>query len=91
MVFFSVLFLVCGIWLVIISGRLSGKAIEMENFLVDASLTRILKYIFTHNPFTGYRQNIRILVYGVGGLLMMLAGLTTLAYFLLTLSAPTPR
>ncbi len=91
MVFFSVLFLVLGIWLVILSGRLSGKAIEMENFLVDVSLTRILKYIFTHNPFTGYKQNIRILIYGVGGLLTMLAGVATLAYFLLTLSAPTPR
>ena len=91
MLFFSVFFLVCGSWLVIISGRLSGKAIDMENFLVDVSLWRILKYIFTHNPFTGYDKDIRILVYGIAGLLLMLAGLATATYFFYTLSSPAPR
>ena len=91
MLFFAVLFLVCGAWLVIVSGRLSGKAIEMENFLVEASLTRILKYIFTHNPFTGYKKDIRILLFGVLGLILILAGVATAAYFLMTVSAPEPR
>lgn len=91
MMFFAVLFLVCGAWLVIISGRLSGKAIDTESFLIDASLIRILKYICTHNPFTGYRQDIRILLFGLSGLLLIAGGIATLVYFLLTVSASTPR
>lgn len=63
----------------------------MENFLVDVSIVRILKYIFTHNPFTGYDKDFRILVYGVCGLLLILAGLATAGYFFYTLSSPAPR
>lgn len=91
MLFFAVFFLALGIWLVIISGRLSGKAIDMEDFLVNVSLIKIFRYIFTHNPFTGYDKDVRILIYGLAGLLLILAGLATATYFFYTLSSPAPR
>lgn len=62
MLFFAILFFVLGCWLVIISGKLSGKAIEVESLLEDAGISRLLKYIFTHNPFTGYQKDKRILL-----------------------------
>jgi hypothetical protein len=55
----------------------------VESLLEDAGITRVLRYIFTHNPFTGYRKDIRILLYGVAGLLLMLLGVASAAYFLL--------
>lgn len=91
MMFFGVLFFVLGAWLVIVSGRLSGKAIEVESLLADSGITRVLKYIFTHNPFTGYRKDIRILLFGVAGLLLMLLGVATVCYFVFTTSGPTSR
>ena len=91
MLFFAILFFVLGCWLVIISGKLSGKAIEVESLLEDAGLTRVLKYIFTHNPFTGYQKDIRILLSGVAGLLLMLLGAATAAYFLLVASDNSSR
>ena len=89
--FFGVLFFVLGCWLVIISGRLSGKAIEVESLLADSGMTRVLKYIFTHNPFTGYRKDIRILLFGLGGLTLMLLGVATAAYFILNTSGSSSR
>ena len=91
MMFFGVLFFVLGAWLVIISGRLSGKAIEVESLLADSGMTRVLKYIFTHNPFTGYRRDIRILLFGLGGLTLMLVGVATAVYFVLNTSASASR
>lgn len=91
MLFFAILFFVLGAWLVIISGKLSGKAIEVESLLEDSGITRVLRYIFTHNPFTGYRKDIRILVYGLGGLALILLGFVTAAYFLLVASDTAPR
>lgn len=91
MMFFGVLFFVLGAWLVIISGRLSGKAIEVESLLADSGMTRVLKYIFTHNPFTGYRKDIRILLFGLGGLTLMLTGVATAVYFVLNTSASASR
>lgn len=89
--FFGVLFFVLGCWLVIISGRLSGKAIEVESLLADSGMTRVLKYIFTHNPFTGYRKDIRILLFGLGGLTLMIVGVATAVYFILNTSASSSR
>lgn len=91
MLFFAVLFIVCGAWLVIISGRRSGKAINMETFLEDAGITRVVKYILTHNPFTGYRRDIGILLYGVSGLLLIMAGFATAFYFTFMVSTPGGR
>ena len=91
MMFFGVLFFVLGCWLVIISGRLSGKAIEVESLLADSGMTRVLKYIFTHNPFTGYHKDIRILLFGLGGLTLMLLGVATAAYFILNTSGSSSR
>jgi len=91
MVFFGILFFVLGCWLVIISGRLSGKAIEVESLLEDNGMTRVLKYIFTHNPFTGFRSDIRILIYGVAGLLLMILGVATALYFLLIAAGSNSR
>lgn len=91
MLFFAVLFFVLGCWLVIISGRLSGKAIEVESLLADAGMTRVLKYIFTHNPFTGYRKDIRILLSGLAGLCLMLLGIATAFYFIFTASGQSAR
>lgn len=91
MMFFGVLFFVLGCWLVIISGRLSGKAIEVESLLADSGMTRVLKYIFTHNPFTGYRKDIRILLFGLGGLTLMIVGVATAVYFILNTSASSSR
>lgn len=91
MVFFGILFFVLGCWLVIISGRLSGKTIEVESLLEDRGMTRVLKYIFTHNPFTGFRKNIRILIYGMAGLLLMLLGVMTALYFLLIAAGSDSR
>lgn len=89
--FFGVLFFVLGAWLVIISGRLSGKVIEVESLLADSGMTRVLKYIFTHNPFTGYRKDIRILLFGLGGLTLMLLGVATAVYFILNTSGSSSR
>jgi hypothetical protein len=91
MSFLAILFVFLGCWLVIISGRLSGKAIEMENFLVDASLVRIGKYIFTHNPFTGFRRDIRILLFGLSGLLLIFGGFFVAFYFTFIVSTPGSR
>jgi hypothetical protein len=91
MLFFAILFFVLGAWLVIISGKLSGKAIELESLLEDAGITRVLRYIFTHNPFTGYEKDKRILFYGLAGILLMLLGIATAAYFLLVASDNSSR
>lgn len=91
MVFFGVLFFTLGCWLVLISGRLSGKAVEAESLLADGGFTRVLKYIFTHNPFTGYRRDIRILLFGVAGLLLMAGGVATAGYFIFTASGQSSR
>lgn len=91
MLFFAILFFVLGAWLVIISGKLSGKAIEVESLLEDAGLIRVLKYIFTHNPFTGYQKDIRILLYGLAGLLLMLLGFAVAVYFFTVASENSGR
>jgi hypothetical protein len=41
----------------------------------------VLKHIFTHNPFSGYANDWRILLYGVAGALLMLAGVVLTVYF----------
>ncbi len=81
MLIFAMISFVIGCWLVILSGKISGKTIEPESFLEDGGLTKVLKYIFTHNPFTGYRQDFRILAYGLSGLLLMIAGAAGVIYF----------
>jgi hypothetical protein len=91
MLIFAITFILFGCWSVIISGRLSGKAIEVESLLEDAGPTRIIKYIFTHNPFTGYQKDIRILLFGVAGLLLILAGVLLAFYFFFVTSGPTVR
>lgn len=88
---FAITFFVLGCWSVIISGRLSGKAIEVESLLEDSGLTRILKYIFTHNPFTGYQKDFRILLFGVVGLALIVAGVVIAVYFVFVTSASTGR
>lgn len=61
MLFFAIFFFALSACSVIISGKLSGKAIGVESLLEDAGITRVLRYIFTHNPFTGYEKDLRIL------------------------------
>ncbi len=91
MLIFAITFFVLGCWSVIISGRLSGKAIEVESLLEDSGLPRVLKYIFTHNPFTGYKKDIRILLFGVAGLALITAGIVIAIYFVFVTSASTGR
>ncbi len=91
MLIFAILFFLLGSWLVIISGKLSGKAIAVESLLEDSGPARVLRYIFTHNPFTGYEKDIRILLYGVAGLLLILAGLFVAVYFVFVTSGSATR
>ena len=91
MLILSVFLVLCGGWLVIISGRLSGKAINMESFLEDSGVFRVVKYIFTHNPFTGASKDIRILLFGMAGLILILSGICIAFYFTFMVSSPGTR
>jgi hypothetical protein len=91
MLIFAILFFLLGSWLVILSGKLSGKAIEVESLLEDAGPARVLKYIFTHNPFTGYQKDIRILLFGVAGLILIFAGFAVAVYFVFVTSGSSGR
>ena len=91
MLFFAILFFVLGCWLVIISGRLSGKAINMESFLEDSGVFRVVKYIFTHNSFTGASKDIRILLFGLSGLILIITGFCIAFYFTFMVSSPGTR
>lgn len=91
MLILSIFLILCGGWLVIISGRLSGKAINMESFLEDSGVFRVVKYIFTHNPFTGASKDIRIFLFGFAGLVLIASGLCTAFYFTFMVSSPGTR
>ncbi len=91
MLILSIFLLLCGGWLVIISGRLSGKAINMESFLEDSGVLRVVQYIFTHNPFTGASKDIRILLFGLTGLILILSGFFIAFYFTFMVSSPGTR
>lgn len=70
-----------GILSILRSGALSGRMISPEDFFNEGGLAFIVKYIFTHNPFTGYRQDKRILFYGLAGLIMAVIGIALVVYF----------
>lgn len=91
MLILAIFLILCGSWLVIISGRLSGKAIDMESFLEDSGVFRVIKYIFTHNPFTGFQKDIRILLFGLAGLILILCGFCIAFYFTFMVSSPGTR
>ncbi len=91
MLILSIFLMLCGGWLVIISGRLSGKVINMESFLEDSGVFRVVKYIFTHNPFTGASKDIRILLFGMSGLILILSGFCIAFYFTFMVSSPGTR
>lgn len=83
MLIVSLTLFVIGVYLVLLSGKISGRAIEGESFLTDEGLLKIIKYIFTHNPFYGYQKDIRILVYGLLGLIFMIIGGFGFLYFVI--------
>lgn len=70
-----------GILAVLRSGALSGRALSPEDFFNEGGLMLVVRHIFTHNPFSGYKKDMRILVYGVSGLVMMIAGVILFVYF----------
>lgn len=70
-----------GILAVLRSGSLSGRVLSPEDFFNKGGLQLVLTHIFTHNPFSGYRRDKRILMYGVLGMVMMLVGLVLVVYF----------
>ncbi|MBD1211142.1 MAG: hypothetical protein H9535_22130 [Ignavibacteria bacterium] len=73
--------IVVGVLSVLRSGALSGRALSPEDFFNEGGLVYVVKYIFTHNPFSGYTQDWRILVYGLVGSAMMLSGVILVLYF----------
>jgi hypothetical protein len=70
-----------GVLAVLRSGTLSGRTLSPEDFFNESGLRHVLKHIFTHNPFSGYANDWRILLYGVAGALLMLAGVVLTVYF----------
>lgn len=70
-----------GVLAVLRSGSLSGRVVSPEDFFNHGGMRLVLKHIFTHNPFAGYEQDVRIVLYGVAGLILMLAGIVLTVYF----------
>lgn len=91
MIFFAALLVVLGCWLILLSGRLSGKTIAADTFLEDAGLWAVIKHIFSHNPFAGYRQDPRIAIYGITGLVLVLAGIGLAVLFFLAVANSSSR
>lgn len=70
-----------GILAVLRSGALSGRALSPEDFFNEGGLMLVVRHILTHNPFSGYTKDIRILIYGLAGLGMMIVGILLFIYF----------
>ncbi|MCU0426989.1 MAG: hypothetical protein MUF71_15325 [Candidatus Kapabacteria bacterium] len=73
--------ILCGILAVLRSGALSGRALSPEDFFNEGGFMLVVRHIFTHNPFSGYKQDVRILIYGVSGLVMIIVGIGLSVYF----------
>ncbi len=71
----------CGVLSVLRSGALSGRVLSPEDFFNEGGLVLVLRHIFTHNPFSGYEKDLRIMLYGVFGLMMIASGLVLVVYF----------
>jgi hypothetical protein len=77
----AMVLLVIGVLAVLRSGALSGRVLSPEDFFEEGGLMYMVKYIFTHNPFSGYNRDWRILFYGLVGVVMMLCGAILVIYF----------
>ncbi len=75
MLIIAMTMILCGILSILRSGALSGKVTGPSQLFEDGGLLIVLKHIFTHNPFTGFRQNILILIYGMAGLFLLCGGI----------------
>lgn len=82
MLILAMIAILCGALLVIRSGALSGRVLSPDDFLNEGGLAKTLHHIFTHNPFSGYHTDLRIMIYGVIGLSSMLIGIGIVIYFL---------
>ncbi|MBL7974866.1 MAG: hypothetical protein JNJ85_08130 [Candidatus Kapabacteria bacterium] len=82
MIIISLIIMVTGVLLVLYSSELSGKALSPDDIFNKGGFKRLLRHIFTHRPFDGYKEDIRILLYGATGLLMIYGGSLMMVYFI---------
>lgn len=81
MLIMAMMLILLGVLAILRSGSLSGRVLSPEDFFNHGGMRLVLKHIFTHNPFAGYQQDIRIVIYGIAGLILMLAGTLLTVYF----------
>lgn len=79
--------MVVGVLLILHSGRLSGRVLSPDEIFAEGGLLRTIKHIFFSSPFAGYKQDKRILLYGLAGLCSLYGGIALFAYVILWIYA----
>ncbi|MBL7998373.1 MAG: hypothetical protein JNL32_07025 [Candidatus Kapabacteria bacterium] len=87
MIILALILITAGILSILRSGAISGRVLSPDDIFSDGGFLRVLRHIFTVRPFSGYRSDMRILLYGVAGLLLFYGGITLFIYDVYWLTA----
>lgn len=75
MIIIALTMMVTGVLLILRSSALSGRVLHPDDIFTEGGLMRIIRHVFAVRPFSGFEKDIRILFYGLIGLISTIAGI----------------
>ncbi|MBN8574637.1 MAG: hypothetical protein ACK5C0_13710 [Candidatus Kapaibacterium sp.] len=82
MIIIALTMIVTGVLLILRSGALSGRVLHPDDIFTEGGLARIIRHVFAVRAFSGFEKDLRILLYGLVGLLSTLSGIALFFYSL---------